>query len=215
MILRYFKKTYHRNLLEDLIKKHSSLIKGEILDVGSKDRRYDKWFFGNIAACDIEPNLELKIEKQDIVKLTYPHDFFDWVLCFEVLEYLESGKLETAILEIKRVLKKQGRALISCPFFYKDHNDRIRYSKNYLTKVLGGLDFSDLQIKAFGNKFTAEYDMIWCFFWENRRKSFLRKLFAFFVLLPILFVELLFIKILFLEKIKDDFYSGLFIDLSK
>lgn len=213
MILGYFKKTYHRNLLESLIKKNSSLVKGEILDVGSKDRRYDKWFFGNITACDLAPNPELKVEKQDIVKLTYSDSSFDSLLCFEVLEYLEAGKLETAILEIKRVLKKNSCALLGCPFFYKDHKDRVRFTKNYLSDVLNGLGFSTVQVETFGNRFTSGYDMAWYFFWENRRKGFWGKMFAFFVLLPILFIKLLGIKILFLDKIKDDFYSGLFIVL--
>ena len=70
MFLDYVRKTYHRNLLEKLLIEQSALIKGKILDIGSKSRRYDHLFQDTIIAADIISNKELNIEKQDITGLS-------------------------------------------------------------------------------------------------------------------------------------------------
>lgn len=47
-------------------------------------------------------------------EIPYPDDFFDLVICGEVLEHLEDP--EKAIKELLRVVKKGGRLLISTPY---------------------------------------------------------------------------------------------------
>jgi len=56
---------------------------------------------------------KLHISEGDIEKMDYPDEFFDGIICAGVLEYLtEDSK---ALLEIKRILKKGGTAVITVP----------------------------------------------------------------------------------------------------
>lgn len=56
----------------------------------------------------IYPNI--RFFKADAHKIPFKKDFFDLIVCTEVLEHLENPK--KAILEIKRVLKKGSHAII-------------------------------------------------------------------------------------------------------
>ena len=91
-IMDFKHKTYHRNLLERLLKKHAHLITEGILDVGSKNRRYDSWFNGHITAIDLQPNPQDNILAGDIEKgLNFEDQSFESIICLEVFEYLEKG----------------------------------------------------------------------------------------------------------------------------
>lgn len=200
-------KTFHRLLLEKLLKQNSSLVKGKILDAGSGQRRYDHLFKGEITACDLNPKPEIKVEKCDIVCLPYVNEEFDSVLCLEVLEYLTIDTVKVALKEIKRVLRPGGLVLLSSPFFYKEHKDNLRLSSHYIASLLKELRFSDVQVIKFGNKFTACYDIM-------RYSYFKAKFLKPFYLLE-LGLTMLAIKLFHLENIKDDFYTGIMIKITK
>ena len=55
-----------------------------------------------------------------MVSLPFMSDFFDIVVCSHVLEHVKDDK--KAILEIKRVLKKNGLAVIGVPSVGNKHN---------------------------------------------------------------------------------------------
>lgn len=55
----------------------------------------------------------VKIRQGDIYHLPYPDNFFDLVICSEILEHLSNDK--EALLEVKRVLKPRGTLLITVP----------------------------------------------------------------------------------------------------
>lgn len=200
-------KTLHRILLEKLLKQNAHLITGKVLDAGSGKRRYDHFFKGEIIACDLNPKPELKVEKCDICFLQYPNEYFDSVLCLEVLEYLEPQDIKKALSELGRVLKKNGKVFISLPFYYKDHGDKTRLSLGCFHEALSGCGFSEIDIKKIGNKFTAYHDIM--------RYGFMRAKF----LKPLYFLEMFLSKIAIkafgLDKIKDDFYSGFFAIVKK
>jgi|GEM_PF-2722837 len=203
-MLSHIKKTYHRNLLEKKIKENAFLIKEDILDIGSQQRKYDSWFKGKVTACDINPKEELGIEKQNICSMSYPNSCFDSIICFEVLQYLGLEEVKRALFEIKRVLKNGGCALLSLPFYYKDHKDNLRMTKSYLEKILKDIGFNEIEVQKIGNKHTSCYDISRYAFWEKR----------YYNLFPIFFKYVL-IKVFRLEKKEDDYYSGLFIKLKK
>ena len=95
-------------------------------------------------------------EVANLYKLPYPDDFFDVVFCDVVIQHLDSP--EKALLELKRVLKKEGRLIVSAVnwwnfphtfykfikiTFYKDGYE-YGYEKSYtcrefrtITKKLG------------------------------------------------------------------------------
>ena len=105
-----------------VIKILSSLPKGaRVLDVGCGpgilSEKLNK--FGlNVSACDIER----KINKNDKIlfkyadlnkKIPYNNNFFEAVVCLEVIEHLHSPWL--LVEEIYRVLKKDGIVILSSP----------------------------------------------------------------------------------------------------
>jgi len=80
-----------------------------------------------ITAIDIAPNmielLKRRFKHGDLVAKTgniedidSPSDYYDYLTALGVLEYLETD--EKALLEIKRVLKKDGEAIISFPNYF-------------------------------------------------------------------------------------------------
>lgn len=56
-----------------------------------------------------------RIQKASIYSLPYPCNYFDFIICSEVLEHLEDDK--KALLELKRVLKPGGILVVSVPNF--------------------------------------------------------------------------------------------------
>jgi len=118
-----FQRIWHTNKLKVVIR----FIHGSpktILDVGCASG----WFISKISkkfpkakcygidiydkgikyALKTYPKIEFKVA--DAHKIPYRKNTFDLVICTEVLEHLDSPK--SAILEIKRVLKKGGLAVI-------------------------------------------------------------------------------------------------------
>ncbi len=202
----FINRSYHRLLLEQLIKSNRLAVRGEILDVGSKNRRYDGWFAGTVTAIDRQPNPKFNVQRGDIEQgLDYPADRFDAIVCFEVLEYLD--RYEQAIAEMHRLLKPGGVLLLSVPFLGRDHGDRIRFTEAHLKQKLGR--FSTAVVERVGNGFTLMFDI-------RRQKilsirqACLRYFFSLF-LLPIGAA----LRITKLDRKPDDFYSGLFCRLTK
>lgn len=200
------RKTYHRNLLEKMLHRHRRLIAGEILDIGSKNRRYDALFRGNITAIDLIPNKELGIIEGNIAKgLDLPSENFDSILCLEVLEYTDGGP--KSIQEIFRLLKTGGHAIITVPFMVRDHGDSIRFTEKFLRSRLDR--FTSVEIIRIGNGFTVIWDIL--------RQKILSVKFKFVKLLlfPLALPYYFGLKLFHLEKIVDGSYSGLFIILKK
>lgn len=58
----------------------------------------------------------IKVFFADITKLPFNNDFFDTITASEVFEHLTEKELNTALNEIFRILKKDGRLIITVPF---------------------------------------------------------------------------------------------------
>ena len=206
----YISKTYHRNLLEKLLIKRKNLISGRILDIGSKYRRYDDLFEGEITAIDIMPNLKLNVIKGDLINLQFNSNSFDSVLCLEVFQYLNPEDFKKGFEEIYRVLKEKGKAIITIPFYYIDHEDNIRFTFTYVKNYLNKLDKFEFKIVKIGNKYTTLYDVKR---YSKKTPDSLKLKFLGKNLT--LFILYLLINLFSLESVKDKFYSGLFIILTK
>ncbi len=113
----------------------------------------------NLYACDIHPHIDkiqnllqqYKIENYDVKSLSiektdYPDNFFDVIVGVSVLEFVDD--LQKAILEIKRILKKDGFFITICPMqskfldfivtLYADKSAQEEFgdSRRYINKEL-------------------------------------------------------------------------------
>lgn len=202
----YVYKTYHRILLEQLIAQHAYHISGSMLDVGALNPRYNHLFKATVTSVDIIVNETLGVSYGDIEKgLTFPDASFDSVICIEVFEYLDD--YQRAINEIYRLLKPGGKAFISVPFVYRDHTDNIRFTEKMLTRKLGR--FGSVKSVRIGNGYIVVWDILKKKVFSIRFKP-LRYIF-FLLILPYLGL----LKLFNVHKIRDDFYSGLFMMLEK
>lgn len=73
----------------------------------------------------------------DVTSLPFKDDTFDTILFLQVLEYVDDPR--KAFSEISRVLRKDGKLILSVPFLYPIHDapyDQARYTASYLKKIL-------------------------------------------------------------------------------
>ncbi len=82
--------------------------------------------------------------------IPFPNSNFDAILCTEVLEHAEHP--ETLIAEMLRVLRPNGRIVLTVPFSARVHHMPFDYSRftNYrLSQLFAG--FEDVQVEELGN----------------------------------------------------------------
>lgn len=91
----------------------------------------------------------------DITKIPEPDKSFDAIMCVEVLEHLPDPL--KALLEFKRLLKKDGTLLLTVPFSCLTHMSPYFYitgfSRYYFEKWLKELGFKNIEITYNGNYF--------------------------------------------------------------
>ena len=109
----------YRNIL-----RHSLKMKGNILDVGCGSKPYEQLF----SNADRYIGVDIKVSGHDHINskidhfydgktLPFDDQYFDCVVCFEVLEHVFN--LDELLSEIYRVLKPNGMFLISIPFVWE------------------------------------------------------------------------------------------------
>jgi ubiquinone/menaquinone biosynthesis C-methylase UbiE len=154
--------------LKEAIKK---IPKGEsILDAGAGELQYKKYCtdlkyisqdFGQYSGDGKEglqmgkwDNSKLDIVS-DITHIPVENNSFDNIMCIEVFEHLPEPQL--AIKEFSRILKSDGRLIITAPFCSLTHFAPYYYangySKYFYEKFLKENDFSILEISYNGNYF--------------------------------------------------------------
>lgn len=204
-LIKYIKQSPHRNFLEIYLKKELSKLEGSVLDIGSLNRRYDWLLKQNPVAIDIVENKEKQVEFGDVNSLQFSGGSFDNIICLEVFEYLITP--QKAIDEIYRVLKQGGKLILSCPFMYKNHQDKLRYTKEFWEKELLK-SFSQKEIRPIGNFYTVILDII-----RGKIARLKSKPIRYVLYLPYLFLAL-FIP---LSKLSKDtaYVSGYFITAKK
>ncbi len=106
-----------------------------ILDVGTPQRfakelrPYESWFAGKrYVAAGYQPRMTYGAYNcdchQDVTAMTFAAESFDAVLCLEVIEHVANPF--AAAREIVRVLRPNGRLLLTAPFFYSYHGKQAR-----------------------------------------------------------------------------------------
>ncbi|MFX0071065.1 MAG: class I SAM-dependent methyltransferase [Candidatus Hermodarchaeota archaeon] len=204
--LSYLKKTYHRNLLEKLLFKNKNRINGKILDIGSKNRRYDSLFNGEITAIDIVPKPEFNVIKGNLTNLDFEQESFDSILCLEVFTYLDVNDIKKGFNEIYRVLKKKGQAIISMSYIYAENDENFRLTQLHISKILSEIKGFKFKIFKIGNKYTSIYDMF-----RDRIKNKKSRILINIALASILFIYYMVLKLISLDQKIDTYPEGYFI----
>jgi len=135
-------------------------VKGKLLDAGAGKLSYRhilKPFCTEYRSIDFRPTHPELDYVGDIQAIPLPDNSFDTVFSAEVLEHVPDP--EKALREIYRVLKPQGKLVMSIPHLMYLHNephDYYRYTKYGLRVLLERAGFSIITLRPSGS--------IWSFF---------------------------------------------------
>lgn len=138
-----------RKELIKTMRKFSSKVQGRVLDVGCGHRPYEKIFSKATEYVGLEydsPKNRARFKNIDAWydgnKFPFASESFDSVILTQVLEHVFNP--DEFLLEINRILKKNGIILISVPFAWDEHeqpHDFARYSSFGLKHLLSKSGF--------------------------------------------------------------------------
>ncbi len=156
-----------RSGLYKSIKKFSPEIKGDILDFGCGSKPYESLFTmaETYLGLDIEHSgHDHKNSKVDVFYngqiLPFENNQFDAVISFEVFEHLFN--IDEILTEIKRVLKPNGKLLISIPFAWDEHEvpyDFARYTSYGISSILKKNGFEVIELEKTTTYILAIFQM--------------------------------------------------------
>lgn len=149
---------FSREALAKNIKKLSNEINGRVLDVGCGTKPYKKMFnYTEYIGLEIDSPGNRKNGKVDFFydgkKFPFSDNEFDSLVVNQVLEHVFNP--DEFLDEIRRVLKPNGKLLLTVPFVWDEHEqpyDYARYSSFGLKFLLEKHNFKILhQIKSLNN----------------------------------------------------------------
>lgn len=145
----------------------SKQLKGNLLDFGCGRKPYE-----NLFVVDSYVGVDVRISGHDHRNskidvfydgkvLPFPDECFDSLISFEVLEHVFNP--DQIMLELNRVLKTNGRILISVPFCWNEHEipfDYARYSSFGIKSLLERHGFDVLEVHKTGNFFLVIIQLV-------------------------------------------------------
>jgi SAM-dependent methyltransferase len=159
-IIKYYSwASFRRKLLDKYQEKYKSIYQGVVLDIGGRDRGkfkkpkggVKKWIIADISDAQ-KPDIVLNAAKMDMID----NDSIDVIAAIEVFEYIE--KIDDALVECYRILKKDGRMIFSVPFLHPiadDPCDLQRWTKSMWEIQLAASGFTIESIEEMGHFFTV------------------------------------------------------------
>jgi SAM-dependent methyltransferase len=118
-----------------------------VLEIGVAANDYDT-AFPHRTTLDIDPARKPDV-LADIVKMPFPEDTFDAIICSEVFEHLPDPV--AAARELRRVLKPGGRLILTTRFAFPIHDapgDFLRYTPYMLRRIFADWDVEALEYEA-------------------------------------------------------------------
>lgn len=163
---------------------------------------------------------KVHIKNNDLRQTDYTDNFFDAIVCSEVLEHIPSR--EKAVKELYRVLKPGGRILISMPqknsLFYRRVRLKLRHLINGPVPAIGHPDWETYQHLIFSSQDIEKLITDAGFIIKNRFGANVlplgEKIFSLLYKVPLLFSIYLQIEFL-LEKLLPRFGSFYFVEAGK
>ncbi len=159
----YYNSSYRRQILDKLQNKYISEYRGIVLDIGGRDRgkfkkpknKVEKWIFADI---EQKHNPDIVQDVADMQNIET--ESIDIVNAIEVFEHVE--KINQGISECYRILKKEGKLIMSVPFLYPIHADPYDFQRWTITKWENELTKSGFKIEIteiMGRFFTVRTGM--------------------------------------------------------
>lgn len=158
---------YNRAGLLKYLRKFAPKLNGKILDFGCGSKPYRPLFTNSseYIGVDIEnKGFEYEQNSVDVYYdgkvIPFDNQTFDNVFSTEVFEHV--FELDASLDEINRVLKMNGKLLITLPFFWEEHAepyDFCRYSSFGIDYMLEKHGFKILEHEKNGNYITAIYQI--------------------------------------------------------
>ncbi len=115
-----------------------------------------KNFFSNLTKFKKKNYIQFNLEKKNNLNKK-----FDNIIIFNVLEHIHNDL--KAIQELKKILNKNGKLIISTPFIYRYHEapeDYKRYTASYFERLLKEMNFKIIKSKYLGEgPFIASYSL--------------------------------------------------------
>jgi len=194
MVLNKIKYYFSKNLTtsqlinRSFLRKEARKLKGNILDLGSGTGEYSLLMAKNpdnqVVALDGSEKLSVDLQKKvdqlkiknlkvihsDAHQLPFEDNSFDSCFCNTVLEHVKDP--EQIVKEVRRVLKPEGKLMISIPFLQEIHadpDDFQRYTPFGLQNLLRKNGFQIIKQHCdYGALNTLEYLLLGSFIWRLR-----------------------------------------------
>jgi SAM-dependent methyltransferase len=125
-----------RKSIHAAIKNNANQLGGSLMDFGCGTKPYKSLFVNVKEYIGIDFKIDGRKDNYSVVDqfydgkvIPFENDRFDSLLCTEVLEHVYN--IEVVLKEFNRVLKMNGKALITTPFMWEEHEmpyDFARYT---------------------------------------------------------------------------------------
>lgn len=192
-----------RKGLSEKIKALSGEINGRILDVGCGTKPYLS-FFNYREYIGLEFNTGIDSEKKeadyyyDGKTFPFENESFDSIICSQVLEHIFEPK--EFLNEINRVLKPNGKILLTIPFVWDEHEqpfDFARYSSYGLIYLFEQSGFKVLKQDKSISNIAVIFQLLSGYFYKiSHRKKTLKWLFTLIIIFPLNLLGMILGKIL-------------------
>lgn len=147
-----------------------------ILDIGgNKTRKRGRFnidcYSNNVTYTNIDQQKGVDV-LADAGALPFQDSSFDIVICAEILEHIYDPS--KVISEALRILRPNGRLLITVPFLFRIHPDPCdygRYTNFYWQRLLVDIGFAKLSIKQQGEFWSVLLDMLREYFYQKSKNA--------------------------------------------
>lgn len=213
----YLRTSERRKILDKLSSKYSYLYEGIVLDIGGRDKgkfnkpkqKVKKWIFADI---ETKHNPDIQLDVSDMNH--FNDESIDIINAMELFEHVK--KINSGISECYRILKNEGKMILSVPFLHRIHADPYDYQRWTLDKWIIELEKTGFIIET--RKITGLYFTVLTDF----RKAFIQSLpivlrYPFYLYYPIFDIlkQLDNLKIVKQHKRLGSFHGGYFFILKK
>lgn len=181
-----------RKALLNNIKKISKEITGKTLDVGCGTKPYEKYFNSTeYIGLEVEDTINKEEKRVDIFykgdKIPFLEKEFDSVITSQVLEHVFNP--QQFLGEINRVLKSNGKLLLTVPFIWDEHEqpfDYGRYSSFGLKNILENNGFSIINHIKSLNNISAVFQLFNAYIYKiSVNHNLLRQILTLLIMAPI------------------------------